>query len=56
MLAEEIGNMASGYYQSHSAAFGDMSMNCALYYLLLSAKHVATTCLQHPVVALQAEK
>ena len=48
--------MVNGNYQRLSVARSDMSMNCALDYLLLSAKHVATTCLQHTVIALQAEK
>ena len=48
--------MVNGNCQRLSVARGDMSKNCALNYLQSSAKHVATTCLQHYVIALQAEK
>ena len=55
MLTDEIGNMVNGNYQRYTVVLGYMSMNCALDYLQCSAKHAATTCLQHSVVALQAE-
>ena len=55
MLAVEIGNMVNGNDQRHSVAIRDMSMICALDYLQSSANHVATTCLQHSFLALQAE-